>query len=152
MVRGAESSSKSIMEGNSSCLCPSEVGLWGVTITGAAEDLAEVGKDSRGLVILTTDNWLQVNIISSSENLLRESGKSSPSCPPCLCALCLVSHERNETSSNNRRHSAPSAFVPPHLPPSLHPSPSLRHPEGVSFWRPAFHPCHLQYGSKNVLL
>lgn len=36
MVRGAESSSKSIMEGNSSCLCPSEVGLWGVTITGAA--------------------------------------------------------------------------------------------------------------------
>ena len=36
MVRGSESSSKSIMEGNSSCLCPSEVGLWGVTITGAA--------------------------------------------------------------------------------------------------------------------
>ena len=29
---------------------------------------------------------------------------------------------------------------------------SLRHPEGVSFWRPAFRPCHLQYGSKNVLL
>ena len=69
-VRGTTPSRKSILEDNSSWPGPSEVGLWGVPIVGTAEQTW-----LKLACCLNVKHFVPGHVISSSENLYRESSK-----------------------------------------------------------------------------